>query len=229
MASVPNAEMLSLGIVMPCIGEYAYALTHFLERIDHKCDSCILLHYSMFLRECGTLLPLTPFRSALLRGFFTHFQRQLVSIKAQDVANRLLTKFLDSVGLVDPTIENRKLSVALSLVLSQLRHYDNQWRVNDQKIKGTFLLSQALKSPYLMDHPGYHERIQDHHFYVVIKSFSGVAEYMERVLKSLQTHSQGPLKLTPTIARNVEAAVNHMSTVQSLHHDDIHEFLIKLL
>lgn len=136
MTAVPNVEMLSLSILMPCVGEYAYSLTHFLERIDHKCDSCILLHFSMFLRECGTLLPLTPFRAALLRGFFTHFQRHLMSMKAQDVANRLLTRFLDSVGLVDPTIESKKLSIAISLVLSQLKHYDNQWRVNDQKIKG---------------------------------------------------------------------------------------------
>ena len=220
MASVPTPEMLSLGILMPCVGEYAYALTHFLQRIDHKCDSCILLHFSMFLRECGTILPLTPFRSALLRSFFTHFQRQLVSVKAQDVANRLLTKFLDSVGLVDPTIEKKKLSIALSLILSQLRHYDNQWRVNEQKIKGTF----SILTEMIINHSTMCSTI-----WRFLIQFSGVAEYMERVLNSLQTHSQGPLKLTPSIARNVDAAMEHMTKVQSLHHDDVHEFLVKLL
>lgn len=67
------------------------------------------------------------------------------------------------------------------------------------------------------------------HICTPITKLLGVAEYMERVLKSLQTHSQGPLELTPTIARNVESAMEHMSTVQSLHHDDIHDFLVKLL
>ena len=52
---------------------------------------------------------------------------------------------------------------------------------------------------------------------------------MERVLKSLQTHSQGSLRLTPSIARNVDTALEHMSKVQSLHHDDVHDFLVKLL
>ena len=136
MAAVPNAEMLSLGILMPCIGEFSYSLSHFLDKIEHHCDSCVLLHFTTFLSECGVILPLTPFRSALLRGFFTHFQRRLQSEKARDVSNSLLTRFLDSVGLVDPAIEARKLSVALSLVLSQLRHYDHEWRVNNQKIKG---------------------------------------------------------------------------------------------
>ena len=135
MASEPHPEMISLAILQPCVGEYSYALTTFLDKIDRSCDSCILLHFSQFLAECGLLLPLTPFRIALVRGFFIHYQRRFQSTKALEVSNNLLERFLSSVPIVDPAIENRKMSIALSLVLSQLRHFDNDWRVADQKAK----------------------------------------------------------------------------------------------
>ena len=142
MASEPHPEMISLAILQPCIGEYSYSLSTFLGRIDRNCDSCILLHFSQFLGECGLLLPLTPFRVALIRGFFLHYQRRLHADKALEVSNQVLERFFNSIQVVDPSIENRKMSIALSLVLSQLRHFDNDWRAADQKskCKSSFLL-----------------------------------------------------------------------------------------
>ena len=123
----PSFEVLSYYTIYPCIARHAMVLDAFMTTVHQDCDACVLLHLSSTLRECGTKIALTPFRLQLVKEYFFFFSEGLTTSKSRDVASLLITKFSDAVELVSPDIENGKISAAITIVLSQLHHFDHEW------------------------------------------------------------------------------------------------------
>ena len=129
----PSLEVLSYYTLFPCIAKHAMVLDTFLSNANIHCDACALLHMTSTLHECATKVALTPFRLQLVKEYFHYFEDGLETSKARDVSRMLITKFSDSVEVVSPTIENGRLSVAISMVLSQLQSFDHDWVSADEQ------------------------------------------------------------------------------------------------
>lgn len=127
VATSPSFEVLSYYTIYPCIARHAMVLDSFMTTTHRNCDACVLLHLTSTLRECGTKVALTPFRLQLVKEYFYFFIGSISTSKARDVANLLITKFADAVDVVSPDIENGKISAAITIVLSQLQHFDHDW------------------------------------------------------------------------------------------------------